>query len=145
MVNNVEDFIASLEGREHHAYLDTEGNWTTGIGHKIKRDESDLIKKVLTDDDIDELFKRDIAQAISDAKRLVNNFDELCVPRQAVIQSMAFNMGYDRLAGFRQMINAIENEDYNEAQQQILDSKMARQLPERAATLAHMMVTGVWQ
>lgn len=53
--------IARYEGSRNSAYKDSEGLWTIGVGHLIRNDELDLIKKHLTDDEVLALFKRDLA------------------------------------------------------------------------------------
>ena len=45
-------------------------------------------------------------------------------------------MGYPRLRTFKKMKAALEKKDYLEAHNQLLDSKYARQLPNRAKEYA---------
>jgi lysozyme len=55
---------------------------------------------------------------------------------------MTFNLGLTRLLYFKKMIAAINARDYTEASKQMLDSRWARQVGNRASTLAKMMANG---
>ena len=86
------------------------------------------------------LFKDDIANAANDARRLCSIFDELTRPRQLVLMSMAFNLGYAGFSKWPRFWDAIHRRDWQEASDQILDSKAARQdAPARYRQLARMM------
>lgn len=83
--------LEDVEGRRNVAYLDTAGKWTTGIGHLIKPDEQWMITTPLTDQQVDDLFSRDIAWAEEATRKmfpsvtLQNQFDALV--------SFVFNLG----------------------------------------------------
>jgi lysozyme len=62
--------------------------------------------------------------------------------RQAVIISMAYQLGFAGLLKFRKMWVAIERQDYVDAANQIMDSLAARQTPNRYKRNAEMMRTG---
>jgi len=55
---------------------------------------------------------------------------------------MVFNMGMHTFLGFEKMIAALKRGDYEEARKQMLDSKWARQVGDRANRLAKMMEEG---
>jgi lysozyme len=62
--------------------------------------------------------------------------------RQSVCIDVAFNTGLDGLLGFTQMIEALQDEDWLEAQMQLLDSDAARELPERYQALGVLLLNG---
>jgi lysozyme len=64
--------------------------------------------------------------------------------RFGVLLNMAFNMGISRLLGFRHMLDAYRAGDYDKAAQEMLDSKWATQVGDRAERLAKQMREGVW-
>jgi lysozyme len=66
-------------------------------------------------------------------------FNDLTPARKSVILNMAYNLGYRGLLGFKKMIAAIERGDYDEAKRQMLYSKWARQVGDRAIRLANQM------
>ena len=124
------------EGKRAQPYLDTLGHWTVGYGHNLEaRPLSDAAMQQILDDDM--------ADAEADCRRLPW-FDGLDDVRQAVIVNMAFNLGLAGLAGFRKMINALIAGRYDEAADEMLDSRYARQVGARAQRLAEQMRTGEW-
>ena len=59
-----------------------------------------------------------------------------------VLANMAFNLGVDGLLGFRRMILAVDRGHYDQAAREMLNSKWARQVFNRAIRLAEMMAKG---
>ena len=64
--------------------------------------------------------------------------------RQNVLLEMCFNLGAPRLNQFYKMWEAVERRDFKEAAAQMLDSKWAQQVGQRAITLSAMMKSGEW-
>ena len=62
--------------------------------------------------------------------------------RQAILLSMAYQMGLSDLLLFRRTIAALEGGDYTEAAREMLDSRWACQTPARAQRQAEAMRTG---
>lgn len=69
---------------------------------------------------------------------------DLCPARQAVCVNMAFNLGVSGFFKFKNMIRAINKACYKEAAIEMLDSRWARQVSNRANELALQMSTGAW-
>ena len=69
----------------------------------------------------------------------VNKLDAV---RQLVVMDMAFNMGVPRLCKFKNMWNAIHEENYIAAAKEMLDSRWAIQVKSRSTKLAHAMHNG---
>ncbi len=96
-------------------YLDTLGNGTGGVGHKLTPEElakypvGTTIPKTVRD----RWFREDMEIAFRDASKLLNHE----IPHEAfnIVVNMAFNMGRGRLAGFAGMRKALREEDYNRA------------------------------
>lgn len=127
------------EGLSLIPYLDSNGNWTIGVGHKLKSECGPITLEYAG-----KLLAEDIKIAREAAMRIVPSFNELCEERQFVLISMAFQLGPTGLKGFKKMLLAIENKAYVVASQEMLDSKWHRQdTPKRAERLAKIMKTGV--
>lgn len=127
------------EGLSLIPYLDSNGNWTIGVGHKLKSECGPITLEYAG-----KLLAEDIKIAREAAMRIVPSFNELCEERQFVLISMAFQLGPTGLKGFKKMLLAIENKAYVVASQEMLDSKWHRQdAPKRAERLAKIMKTGV--
>lgn len=114
-------------------YLDSKKKWTIGYGRCIQ-------DVGISEVEAEALFKSDIAIAANDARRLCSIYDELTRPRQLVLLSMAYNLGYAGFSAWPRFWDAIHQKDWNEAADHIMDSKAARvDAPTRYAQLARMM------
>ena len=123
------------EGKRDRMYLDSEGIPSLGIGHNL-RDRS------ISDRAIRVIFEDDMQVAESDARKLVPGFDALSDARKAVVVNMAFNLGYDRLAGFKNTLAYVNAGRFSQAADEMLDSKWASQVGQRAVRLADAMRKG---
>ena len=88
------------------------------------------------------LLKGDLEGALNSARFIFPTFDKLSDVRQEVLVNMTFNMGRNRMVGFRKMRLALIEGDHAEASVQMLDSKWASQVGARARELALRMKTG---
>jgi lysozyme len=123
------------EGRRGKPYKDTEGILTIGVGWNLEAN-------VLPDRVIDLLLRHSIYTAYNDALELFPKFADLSDNRQRALVNMAFNLGRYRLSGFKKMIAAVNSEDWDKASVEMLDSKWARQVGDRADRLSVLMAKG---
>ena len=85
------DFITKEEGARNKAYKDSKGLWTIGVGHLIKDNEKDLITANLTNDQVEDLLRKDLkwcSEAVESSVKVPlaqNQFDAL--------YSLCFNIG----------------------------------------------------
>lgn len=113
------------------------GNLTIGIGHNleygISRDASDFI------------FEQDLSVAVAECRREFLWFDRLDAVRQDVIINLAFNMGIERLKGFRRMLDAAEHDDWETAAYELFNSLWAKQVQKpRRDDLVNALANGEW-
>lgn len=54
------ELIYKMEGSRDQAYLDSAGHWTIGVGHKIKASETHLLFARLSQQEIEDLLRRDL-------------------------------------------------------------------------------------
>lgn len=128
------------EGVRNHAYVDSLGNLTIGVGHLLPKGTAPNL--TWTDAQIDAALRADIAVAelsLDHAEPWWRNLDDV---RQDALCNACFNLGITRLLGFRHMLAALRAGDYDEAARQALDSTWAAQVGERASRIAAMMRTG---
>lgn len=131
-MTDAEAMMIEDEGERLKMYLDTAGNWTIGIGHNLSaKPISKLASRTI--------FMEDMADAIDDVRHCCSIYGELSRPRQLVLINLAFNMGRDRLGKFVRFLGAIHRGDWNDAADELLDSKAAKDLPSRYTRLAQMM------
>ena len=153
LLSIVKPMLIKHEGIRNSVYPDTKGIPTIGIGFNLKRNDAKSkmeslglnLKQVLsgqqklTNEQINTLFNQDVNTAIQDAKKLVKNFDNLPANVKAVIVDMSFNLGYNKLSGFKKFIAAIESKNFTEAAKQIQQSDWWNQVGNRSRELQNMM------
>ena len=95
----------------------------------------------LSDSEIEFLLDNDVARCEKECAPFgwYNALDEV---RQDVILSMCFNMGIHGLLGFKKMIEALEQKNYEEAANQMLLSLWSEQVGKRAFRLSEIMRLG---
>jgi len=151
------DQLVLHEGLELLPYEDSLGIDTIGIGRNLKhrglseaelghigKDLSDIFEWGITKEQAYYLAKNDIEiveKEVCEAHPCVVELDEI---RQRIIIDMAFNMGVPRLGKFKKMWKAIHEEDFEEAKIQMLDSRWANQVGNRAVRLSNAMESGEW-
>lgn len=113
------------------------GNITIGVGRNLNA-------KGLSEEERAFLLDNDIRDAESDAIFLLGEkvYRGLSPVRKAVLIDMAFNMGRERLAGFTDTLTCIRQGIFQQAAICMKESKWARQVGQRAITLADMMRNG---
>ena len=138
-MTDLQAMLMSQEGtgpRDEHGrflpYPDSMGTLTIGYGH--------LVEKGLPPDIAMMLFNADLADALDDVRHCFSCYDQLSRSRQLVLCSMAFNLGRVRLAKFVRFIGAVHRSAWDEAADELLDSKAARtDAPARYKQLSKMM------
>ena len=74
-----------------------------------------------------------------DLQRSIAHFDRLPANVQDCLSEMAFQLGTNGLLNFRNMLAAIRQQDYTLAGEHGLDSKWAKQTPERAEAMMTLL------
>lgn len=128
------------EGRVAHAYTDSEGWLTIGVGRLIDKRKGGR----LTDAEIDYLLANDIAEKTAELQRSLVWLDGLDQVRRDTLIAMAFQMGTAGLLGFRNTLEMVRTGDYKGAGRGMLQSRWAQQTPLRAERMARQMESGVW-
>jgi|TARA_R110000744_G_scaffold320499_1_gene426654 lysozyme len=138
MVNQADKLrqqIRMHEGVEYKVYEDTEGIKTVGVGRNLE-------DRGLSDDEIDYLLSNDIDICVKELEQTFDWYDDLDDIRKRVLIDMMFNLGMPRLKGFANMLKAIEAGAWKNAAVEMLDSKWAEQVGNRASRLSEMMESG---
>jgi lysozyme len=129
------NLLTSHEKYVQFPYVDTTGHITVGIGRNLTdRGISTNEALLLLDDDIS-YFSSKLAHYL-------NFFPGLDSNRQIALVDMCFNLGINNFLAFSGMIQALENKDWKCAHDEMLDSKWAQQVGERATQLANIILTG---
>ena len=133
---NARDMIKRHEGLRLNKYRDSEGNWTIGYGHLIL--DGERMPDAITIAEAENLFEGDYQDAYQLCERFIPDWSVLSDIRKAVLTDMAFNLGH-RLLGFKRMFFYLEMHDYLSVSMEMLDSKWAEQVGERAQELSKLM------
>lgn len=129
------DLIIYHEGLELKPYRCTAGHLTIGIGRNLD-------DRGITEDEARFLCQNDVdivEQELTRKFPFIVGFGDV---RIRVLLDMAFNLGVPRLSAFSNMWAALEEGDFKQAAVEMLDSRWARQVGQRATNLSQMMETG---
>ncbi len=131
--HDIKEMIKKHEGYRPFVYYDSVGFPTGGYGHAF------LDRSPISHDVAVLLFEEDFDRAKKDYNKLNLELDPV---RRAVIIDMLFNLGLTKFMGFINMVQALKNGNFDKAADEMMDSKWATQVKNRAFRLTHMMKTG---
>lgn len=123
------------EGMQLQMYVDSVGIPTIGVGHNLRMP--------LTEDAVMQILSDDIGDVILDLSVNLPWWLTLDEIRQRVLADMCFNLGIARLLGFKNMLAALEVDNYDKAADEMKDSKWYVQVGSRGVRLEEMMRTGL--
>ena len=129
MSRTLRDQLIQHEGIRLSPYRDTVGKLTIGVGRNL--DDMGI-----TRDEALFLLDNDILRAQSAVIHALPWSTTLDRPRFEVLVNMAFNLGINGLLGFAKFLAALQAGDYPTAAQEMLDSRWATQVGQRALELA---------
>jgi len=157
-VQNVQDAkeafkeeIRKNEGEVPTLYKDTVGVPTIGYGFNTKEghvlnalrqagvDVRNLSRVTMSKQQMEKTLDLLVNQAIDDAKKLFPNYDSLPFVPKKLMTDMSYNLGYNRLAGFKELRKAIAANDFNKAADEMKDSKWYRDVKSRGVRMVDEM------
>ena len=133
-IDKAVDMLKVHEGYEQYPYECSMGVVTIGYGRNLE-------SRGLSEDEASYLLKCDVKIAEGELLDQYDYYWSLSGERKAVLIDMMVNLGSTRLRKFKNMHQALEDRDYSMAAVEMLDSLWARQVGQRAKTLAHIMIT----
>ena len=143
MIGSVRDLVKYHEGLRLVSYQDTGGVWTNGYGAT----GADVVPGLTwTQAQAEARLDSDLALATVRTVADIGlstwmNLDEF---RRAVLVDMAIEIGGAGLADFTRLISAFRAHDWPDAAEQLVDSKLYREVPSREAMNKQIIVTGQW-
>ena len=140
---NLERLLESVkkhEGYRNKVYLDTLGKRTVGVGHLCVEDfwEDD---KEYEESFLMEILQKDLQEAIRGAKELMEEHGCADIDERAeeILIEMVFQLGMTGVSKFRNMWKCLSELNYLGASFEMLDSRWAKQTPNRANGMADVM------
>jgi len=132
------EMLRRHEGVETHAYVDTVGKVTIGVGRNVDANGG----MGLSDTEIKYLLSNDISRVELELYNTFDWFDDLGEARGDAMVDICFNLGLPRLLKFKKALAAMDAKDYKLAAIELLDSLWAEQVGQRAIELSLMIETG---
>jgi lysozyme len=130
--------IQEHEGLRLRAYQDSVGVWTIGYG-------TNLQELVIDQPTAAKFLEVGIFSARVAAKMFPQWHFLDTDARQNAFVELVYNIGPNRLAFFKKALEAISRQDWVTVGKELLDSKWATQVGQRALTLIAMFQTGEFQ
>ena len=126
------------EGYKYEIYLDHLGYPTFGVGHLVLETDEEHGQPVgtpVSEERIKECLSHDIDVVCSELDMKDPWWRNLSDNRQRVVANMCFNLGHPRLSKFKKFIGAMQVSDWEIAAVEMMDSKWATQVGDRAVRL----------
>src|SRR5690554_533527 len=120
------------EGNVPHAYQDSLGYWTIGVGFLIDKRKGGRLPDAVRDFWLD----YEVSKTTAELEKRLPFFSELSQVRKDTMINMAFNLGVNRLLNFKKTIALMAGGKHELAATEMLDSAWARQVGDRAYRLS---------
>jgi len=134
---NIIDQLSRDEGCRLKPYKDTVQKLTIGIGRNLDDVGISL-------EEAHYLLENDVQRAKNNCTANFSFFKNLSDARQGVMVNLCFNMGAGALNKFPRFLGAMERGEWENAARELLDSRYATQVGDRAKRLAKQIVTDEW-
>ena len=132
--------VKEHEGYRNKVYLDSLGKRTVGVGHlcveDFWEDGKEYEEKFLLT-----ILEHDLKSAIKSAEELCSKCPDLKDLAKEIIVEMIFQLGKTGVSKFRNMWKALKKNppQYDVAATEMLDSRWAKQTPNRAKEMSDHM------
>jgi|TARA_R110002020_G_scaffold37645_2_gene113508 lysozyme len=131
-VESLKEQLIRHEGLRLTVYDCPAGYKTIGVGRNIEH-------KGITESEALYLLDNDIGYFTEQLEDNLIGFQELPEDKKAVLVNMAFNLGVNGLLKFKNMLAAITEERWEDASSEMLNSRWADQVGNRAIELSEIM------
>ena len=132
MTSDLLKAVKLSEGFRDRVYKDTLGIDTIGYGFAIK----DL---VLDEDIAEMILRRKIDNLIDRVDKRFAFVKDLPIEGQDVIYEMCYQLGVTGVSKFKKTLLYLENKEFRMASKEMLDSRWAKQTPNRAKRLSNII------
>ena len=139
-MNRLLKSVKEHEGYRNKVYLDSLGKRTVGVGHlcveDFWEDDKEYEEKFLLT-----ILEHDLKSAIKSAEDLLKDFPLLDDLAEEIIVEMIFQLGKTGVSKFKNMWTALRQSppQYDLAATEMLDSRWAKQTPNRAKEMSDHM------
>jgi len=151
MIDKLTALLFVHEGYRARPYRCTAGKRTIGIGRNLddKGISTDELVQIFEQDGLSMkaaliLLHNDVEEVMFYLRKNLPYYYQLSSVRQAVLIDMGINLGVKGLMKFVHFLDSVEQGSYEQAAKQMLQSKWARQVGQRAIRLSRMMEYNTW-
>ena len=137
-MEEVKQRIKEHEGFRDTVYSDSLGYATIGYGHLVLPTDNFVEGVTYSKEQLEVLFDKDFQIAFNSANELVDGLDLNHIAKGVIIE-MCFQLGKPRVMKFKKMWEALRNNDFEEAANQMIDSAWHKQTTSRCESLAATM------
>ena len=144
-IDKLREELTFDEGCIDKIYLDHLNYPTFGIGHLILETDPEHGQEVgtpVSEERIKECFEKDIQNVFEDLDRNMPWWRDLPSDLILVMANMSFNLGINRLMKFKNFLSAMQDNDWDKAAVEMLDSRWAIQVGPRAVRLKDRVLKG---
>ena len=131
-MDRLREDLTRHEGSESVVYNCTGGYATIGVGHNLET-------KPLSQAAIDQILTDDINDAVTECERAIIGFSGFPPTVQEALVNMAFNLGITGLLRFTNTLAYLEDHKWLAAADEMLDSRWADQVGNRAIEISNMV------
>lgn len=134
-MSNLANMIKEHEGLRLKPYKDSRGILTIGYGRNLEG-------KGISEVEANYLLLHDIEEVTLSLARIIPNWKALSENRKVALIDMTYNIGIGTFKGFYKMLKALSEENYLLVSEEMLNSKWAEQVGERAKELSLLVRKG---
>lgn len=134
-LKRLKETLMRHEGLSLKPYKCTANKLTIGYGRNIE-------DVGISQEEASFLLANDIKKVVAQVSEKFKWFKNLSPARQEVVINMAFNLGVSGFSSFKNTIRFLESGQFDQAAIEMLESKWASQVGNRAKELSKMMLEG---
>tara|TARA_Y100000289_G_C3922707_1_gene151398 strand:+ start:452 stop:868 length:417 start_codon:yes stop_codon:yes gene_type:complete len=134
-IGEIEKRLIEFEGLRLMPYRCTSNKLTIGVGRNIE-DRGISVETAM------QMLREDLELVIDELKRAIPGFDKMPETVQEALVDLAFNMGMPTLLTFKRALRALQAQEWDNAAEEILSSRYAKQVGRRAEIIADMIRSG---
>ena len=143
-IEKLKEQIKRHEGEVLEVYADSLGYLTLGVGHVIHPNDPEHGQPAgtpVSQEVVDKYYEIDFDKHLEETKHVIGHdvFDGLPGEIQEVLVNMCFNLGGTRLGKFRNMLNAVEDHDWERMAVEMEDSRWFKQVGRRSVELQEIV------
>ena len=143
-IEKLKEQIKRHEGEVLEVYADSLGYLSLGVGHLIQPNDPEHGQPAgtpVSQEVVDKYYEIDFDKHLEETKHVIGHdvFDGLPGEIQEVLVNMCFNLGGTRLGKFRNMLNAVEDHDWERMAVEMEDSRWFKQVGRRSVELQEIV------